>query len=73
MLVKFSRNWFGPDGQFYRAKAGPYPLPDQWEKRLPSTATIIEGGAQSPPSSSDDDNDGAEPARRGPGRPRKEG
>lgn len=47
MKVKFSKQYFGPDGARYRK--GEHEVPDAWEGKLPKTATVIEPPAGPPP------------------------
>jgi hypothetical protein len=41
MIVKFRRNWFGPNGVQYKTSEGPNDVPDQYRDQLPSDAVVL--------------------------------
>lgn len=45
MLVRFKRNWFGPDGVRYRTRDGLAEVPEGLRDQLPKDAEIIEDKA----------------------------
>lgn len=48
MQVKFTNNWFAPDGSL-RLKNAVHDLPDHWEKQLPRRAEFVMRPAEVPP------------------------
>lgn len=41
MLVRFKRNWFGPNGVHYKTRDGLAEVPDEFKDKLPSDAEIV--------------------------------
>jgi len=42
MKVVFKRNWFAPNGEFYRAEESPCEVPDEMKKFLPRDAKVVD-------------------------------
>lgn len=41
MKVDLKRDWFDPSGSLLRAHSNPHEVPDEWEDKLPETATVL--------------------------------